>query len=76
MAYNYDNLTPKEEPKSDEKPVEVELTPTPDKPVEQQIPRRPDFEDGDIIIDFEDEEESSKEDKPEETGFFGWKRRR
>lgn len=76
MAYNYDNLTPKEELKPDEKPVEVELTPTPDKPVEQQIPRRPDFEDGDIIIDFEDEEESSKEDKPEETGFFGWKRRR
>ena len=76
MAYNYDNLTPKEEPKPDEKPVEVELTPTPDKPVEQQIPRRPDFEDGDIIIDFEDDEESSKDDKQEDTGFFGWKRRR
>ena len=76
MAYNYDGLTPKEDPKPDEKPVEVDLTPTDPKPVEQQIPRRPDFEDGDIIIDFEDEEDSNKEDKPEDTGFFGWKRRR
>ena len=76
MAYNYDGLTPKEEPKPDEKPVEVDLTPTDSKPAEQQIPRRPDFEDGDIIIDFEDEEESSKDDKQEDTGFFGWKRRR
>lgn len=76
MAYNYDGLTPKEEPKPDEKPVEVDLTPTDPKPAEQQIPRRPDFEDGDIIIDFEDEEESSKDDKQEDTGFFGWKRRR
>lgn len=76
MAYNYDGLTPKEEPKPDEKPVEVDLTPTDPKPAEQQIPRRPDFEDGDIIIDFEDEEDSSKDDKQEDTGFFGWKRRR
>ena len=72
---NYAGLTNVDKPKEDEKPTQIDLTPTVGNDVIPATPRTPGHDAETIEISFEDEDEQpsqeqdSKQDRPSR---FGW----